>query len=147
MFRAGIATQYALRPLMLPRAARLAVILGVGAAVLLGINFLVQDPSVTSTWAGAFPIVVISVTIERFWEIWEQEGFAEALKPGILTLLVALLACPLLVAEPIRWLALKAPIVAVAIGLALCLLAGLYRGLRVTELVRFRRAAAEGAGR
>jgi hypothetical protein len=145
MFLCGIAAQYALKPLMLPRAARLAVILSVGAAVLLGVNYVVSDPSVTSTWAGALPIVVISVTIERFWEIWEQESFAEALKPGILTVLVALLACPLLVAEPVRWISMKAPIVAVLCGLILCLLIGRYRGLRLTEFLRFRRAATEGA--
>lgn len=145
MFLAGIAAQYALRPLMLPRVARLAVVLSIGAAVLLGVNYVVNDPSVTSTWAGAFPIVIIAVTIEKFWEIWEQESFPEALKTGALTLLVALLATPVLVATPVRWISSTAPIVGVLIGLVLCLVIGRYRGLRLTELIRFRPTArAEG---
>ena len=146
MIVAGLLAQLALRPLMLPRVARLAVVLSLGAGILLAVSHFVADPSVSSAWATAFPIVVVSVVIERFWEMWEQEGFGEASKTGFLTLVIAMLACPLLVASPVRWLSAEMPVVPVVAGAAVCVLLGRYRGLRLSELVRFR-PAANGAER
>ena len=40
-----------------------------------------------------------------------------------------------------RWMADRAPFVLSALGIALSILAGRYRGLRLTELVRFRPTA------
>ncbi len=121
--------------------ARLAVLLAVIANVLLAVNYFVDDPAVNASWAAAFPVVVMSVIIERFWEILEQESLTEALKTAALTLLAAVLASVILVAEPVSW-AERAPIALGVLGAALAVAIGRYRGLRLTELARFRPAAA-----
>lgn len=141
MLTAGLIAQPLLRPLRLPRVARLAVLMTIVSAVLLAANEFLDNPAVSSTWAAAFPVVVTAVVIERFSETWEQEGLLEALKVITLTLFVSALASPLLVAEPLRWMADRAPFVLGALGAALSILAGRYRGLRLTELVRFRPTA------
>ncbi len=68
---AGLGVRWALRPLHLPRAARLAVLLAVAAEALLAANTLVDSPQVGSTWATAFPLVVMAGIIERFWNAQE----------------------------------------------------------------------------
>ncbi len=138
---AGLVAEPLLRPLRLPRVARLAVLLAVIANVLLAVNYFVDDPAVNASWAAAFPVVVMSVIIERFWEIWEQESLTEALKTAALTLLAAVLASVILVAEPVSWAAERAPIALGVLGAALAVVIGRYRGLRLTELARFRPAA------
>ncbi len=141
MMLVGLVAQPLLKPLKLPRIARLSLILTFAAVVLLGANYFVDDPSVNNAWAGAFPVVVISVIIERFWDMWEQEGIGDALKTGFLTLLVAILACVLLVNEPVLWASRNVPLALALLGGILSLLAGRYKGLRLSELVRFRPAA------
>jgi hypothetical protein len=52
-------------------------------------------------------------------------------------------SAPLLVAEPVAWLAEHPPIypiVLVVVGVGLSVLIGLYRGLRLSEFIRFRPA-------
>lgn len=141
MMLAGLVLEPLLRPLHLPRVARLGVLLAVVAAVLIGASSVVSDPGVATTWTSAFPVVITAIFIERFWELWEQEGFKEASKVAALSLLVAVIASPLLVSYPVRWVSQQAPVALPAAGAILSLLIGRYRGLRLTELVRFRRAA------
>jgi hypothetical protein len=141
MLAAGMLVMPLLRPLRLPRVARLAVLLTVVSALLVGINALIDDPALSSEWASAFPVVVTAVVMERFAEAWEQEGPVDALKALALTLLVAMAASPILVAEPVRWVVERVPLALGIAGAALSVLAGSYRGLRLTEFVRFRPAA------
>jgi hypothetical protein len=138
MIVAGLLVQPILAPLRLPRVARLAVLLAIAAATLLATNSLIDNPAVNATWASAFPVVVTATIIERFWDVWEQEGVGGALATAGWTLIVALLACPLLVAEPVRWMAEHMPYTLALSGAVLSVVAGLYRGLRITELRRFR---------
>lgn len=140
---AGLIAEPLLMPSRLPRAARLAVLLAVLAGILLGASALVDDPAVSSNWTSAFPIVISAFIVERFWETWEQESLNEALKLGALTLLVSLVAAPLLVSYPVRWTVDQAPIALAIIGAVLSFVIGRYRGLRLTELKRFRPAAGE----
>ncbi len=141
MLLAGLIAQPLLDPLRLPRVARLAVLMAVVSSILLASNMLVDDPAVSPTWAAAFPVVVMAVIIERFSETWEQEGPVGALKTFSLTLLTAVLASLLLVAEPLRLMAERAPFVLGLLGIILSVAIGSYRGLRLTELLRFRPAA------
>lgn len=143
MVVAGLIAQPLLGPLRLPRVARLAVLLAVVADTLLAVNKLVDSPAVNATWAAAFPVVVTAVIIERLWDTWEQESLSSALVTGWWTLLAAVAASPLLVAEPVRWLANQMPFGLGLIGAAISILIGRYRGLRLTELIRFQPAAAK----
>lgn len=141
MLVAGLIVEPLLRPLKLPRVARLAVLLGVISGALLAVGFLGPDPSASRTWTAAFPVVVTAIVIEQFWGSWEQEGIRQALVTAFWTALAALLAAPFLVIEPVAWLAARPPFypfVLVLAGVALSVLIGFYRGLRLSELIRFR---------
>jgi 7 transmembrane helices usually fused to an inactive transglutaminase/Putative ATP-dependant zinc protease len=141
MMLAGLLIEPLLRPLRLPRVARLGVLLAVVAAVLIGLSSVISDPGVATTWTSAFPVVIISIFIERFWELWEQEGFKAASKVAAVSLLVAVLATPLLVSSPVRWVTQYAPVAFAIAGAVLSIVIGRYKGLRLTELIRFRPAA------
>jgi hypothetical protein len=142
MLVAGVLMQLGLRRLHLSRVVRLAVLMAVAAEILLAANAVIDDPQVERTWAAAFPIVVTSSIIEQLWGTWEQEGVRAALKTALWTLVVAVLACPLMVAEPVRSMADHAPFLFGVAVAAAAVLIGRYRGLRLGELVRFRPVAA-----
>lgn len=140
MLLIGLAAQWLLRPLRLPQVARLAILLAVGAEILLALNALVDSPQVKATWASAVPLVVISGIIERFWGMQEQTGLREALAATAKTVAVAVLASPVLIAAPVRDLAADKPFLFGLVAIVLVILVGRYRGLRLTELVRFQPA-------
>ena len=143
MLLAGLIIEPLLRPLKLPRVARLAVILAIVAGVLLALGLFGPDPSASRNWTAAFPVVIISAVIEQFWGSWEQEGIRPALISTLWTTLAALVAAPLLVIKPVAWLAEHPPyypFVLVIAGVGLSILVGLYRGLRLSEFIRFRPA-------
>ena len=143
MLVAGLIIEPLLRPLKLPRVARLAVIMGIVAGALLALGLFGPDPSASRNWTAAFPVVIVTIIIEQFWGSWEQEGLRQALISALWTALAALVAAPLLVAEPVAWLAEHPPIypfVLVIVGVGLSVLIGLYRGLRLSEFIRFRPA-------
>lgn len=146
MMSAGLIVQPLLSPLRLPRVARLAVLLAASSSTLLAVNALVDNPAVNATWAAAFPVVVTATIIERFWDVWEQENLRESLITAGWTLLAAVAASPILVAEPVRWMAERAPIMLALLGVVLSISIGSYRGLRLTELRRFRKVGTEGEG-
>lgn len=143
MLVAGLIIEPLLRPLKLPRVARLAVIMGIVAGALLALGLFGPDPSASRNWTAAFPVVIVTIIIEQFWGSWEQEGLRQALISALWTALAALVAAPILVAEPVSWLAEHPPIypfVLVVVGVGLSVLIGLYRGLRLSEFIRFRPA-------
>jgi hypothetical protein len=88
-------------------------------------------------------VVIVTIIIEQFWGAWEQESLRQALVGALWTALAGLVAAPLLVTEPVAWLAEHPPIypfVLVVAGVGLSVLIGLYRGLRLSEFIRFRTA-------
>jgi hypothetical protein len=84
-----------------------------------------------------FPMVILTMTVERMALLWEEHGPAEALKQGVGSLLVAVLAFLLMKNELLRHLVFVFP-ESLLIVLALTLLLGRYTGYRLTELWRFR---------
>ncbi len=84
-----------------------------------------------------FPMVILTMTVERMALLWEEHGPAEALKQGVGSLLVAVLAFLLMKNEVLRHLIFVFP-ESLLIVLALTLLLGRYTGYRLTELWRFR---------
>lgn len=147
MLVAGLIVEPLLRPLKMPRVARLAVILGLVCGALLALGQFGPDPSASRNWTAAFPVVVATIVIEQFWGSWEQEGLRQALVGALWTTLAAIAAAPLLVSKPITWLAEHPPIypfVLVGVGVGLSVLIGRYRGLRLSEFIRFRPALSKG---
>ncbi len=84
------------------------------------------------------PVVVTAGIVERFWSTWEQEGIRPALTVSLWILLVALLATLVLLGGPVQHLTAQTPYLMAGAGALLAILFGRYRGLRLTEVVRFR---------
>ncbi len=141
MIAAGLVVEVLLRPLSLPSVARMAALVAVVSTIMVLLDRYLNDHATHPTLIAALPVVVTAVIIEHFWSIWEQEGLHPALVTTGWTLLVALAASVVMLAEPIQSLAAHAPYALGIVGAALSILIGRYRGLRITEVIRFRPVA------
>lgn len=84
-----------------------------------------------------FPMVILTMTIEHMTIVWEERGAKQALQQAAGSLLVAVLAYPLLRLEFIQhFLFIYTELLLVV--LAITLLLGRYTGYRLTELWRFK---------
>ncbi|MDP9472132.1 MAG: RimK/LysX family protein [Chloroflexota bacterium] len=138
MLAVGLLIQPILRPLRLHRLARLTVLVATVVILLLTLLSLEGSLGATTTGGVTLPVVVTAGIVERFWSTWEQEGIRPALTVSLWTLLVALLATLVLLGEPVQQLTAQAPYLMAGAGALLAILFGRYRGLRFTEVVRFR---------
>lgn len=84
-----------------------------------------------------FPMVIMTMTIERMSIVWEERGAAEALKQGGGSLLVASLAYLVMNLEILRHLLFMFPELLLVL-LAVTMLLGRYSGYRLLELYRFK---------
>ncbi len=84
-----------------------------------------------------FPMVIITMSIERMSLIWEEFGSIEAIKQGIGTLMVASLGYLVMSNNYLGHLIFTFPELLLMV-LAATLLLGRYTGYRLTELWRFR---------
>ncbi|WP_219416272.1 7TM domain-containing protein [Pseudonocardia nigra] len=133
---AGFVAQPLLRRYRLPRVARLAVLVGVVSVVLVAVTRM-AGAGTGGIWGTALPVVVTAVMVERLWETWDLDGWRAAARDAVATLAVALLVTALLLAPVVRDLASTTPL-ALALACAVWAgVAGTYRGLRLTELLRF----------
>lgn len=87
-----------------------------------------------------FPMVIISMTIERMSILWEERGAAEAIQQGLGSLLVAVLAYLLMFNTWTEHLLFVFPELLLVL-LAITLLLGRYSGYRLFELFRFKALA------
>ncbi|EKF76146.1 hypothetical protein A11A3_01590 [Alcanivorax hongdengensis A-11-3] len=84
-----------------------------------------------------FPMVILTMVIERTSIVWEERGGPQSVKVAIGTMIAAIFCHLLMVWDPLVYLVFTFP------GLLLCqaavmVLMGHYRGYRLTELMRFR---------
>jgi hypothetical protein len=140
----AVAVEPVIRRLRLPRVARLAVLIGAVTMIIAG-NEAIFGADDNSVLGAAFPVVVLAAVIERFWECREEDGLGSALRGWLVTVGVAVLVSVLLVLPAVRTAIEARPLELAAALTGACILVGRYRGLRVSELVRFRVAAAGGA--
>src|SRR5699024_5443142 len=84
-----------------------------------------------------FPMVILTMTIERMSLVWEEHGPAEALQQGLGSLLVAALGYLLMTNKLLEHLVFVFPELLLLV-LAMTLLLGRYTGYRLTELWRFK---------
>ena len=84
-----------------------------------------------------FPMVIMTMTIERMNIVWEERGAKEAMKQGIGSLFVAALAYLIMSISQVQYLLFMFPELLLVL-LAVTLLLGRYRGYRLTELYRFK---------
>ncbi|WP_409318570.1 inactive transglutaminase family protein [Pseudomonas sp. KCJK9016] len=84
-----------------------------------------------------FPMVILTMTIERLSITWEERGASHALKVAIGTLFAASLAHLIMTIPELVYFVFTFPaILLILVGFMLAM--GRYRGYRLTELVRFK---------
>ncbi|RMG43034.1 MAG: hypothetical protein D6719_04610 [Candidatus Dadabacteria bacterium] len=84
-----------------------------------------------------FPMVIMSMTIERMSTVWDELGAWEALKHGAGSLFVAAIVYSVIKLETLQYIVFMFPETLLVV-LALALLLGRYSGYRLLELGRFR---------
>jgi len=89
---------------------------------------------------GLFPMVILTMTIERMSIVWEERGPAEAIQQGVGSLIVAAICFTVMEIDVLKHLFFVFPELLLWV-LAICLLLGRYSGYRLLELVRFKTLA------
>lgn len=115
------------------------------ASVLIVVVLLMAALSVFSHLLGIerglsvalFPMVIMTMTIERMSIVWEERGRNEALRQGLGSLFVAAIAYLVMTIHAVEHIVFVFPELLLVL-LALTLLLGRYTGYRLTELWRFR---------
>jgi hypothetical protein len=90
---------------------------------------------------GLFPIVIMTMTIERMTLVWEERGSGEALQQAAGSVLVGVVCYAVMNLRIVEHLLFVFPELLLVL-LAVTLLIGRYSGYRLTELYRFRVLAA-----
>jgi tellurite resistance protein TehA-like permease len=123
-----------LRLLLVPR---LAAVLTIVVLLMVAVSLLSQRLGFEiGLSVGLFPMVIMTMTIERMSIVWEERGSGEAIKQGLGSLLVAA-TCYLVMGLPlVEHLVFVFPEL-LLVTLAVTLLLGRYTGYRLTELFRF----------
>lgn len=142
----GLSVRFYLEHLKLLLVPRLAAIV----IVVIGVMALMSTVSFKLGFMGGlsvalFPIVILTMTIERMTVVWDEKGARESLVQAAGSLVVAIVCYLAMNAKVVEHLAFVFPEL-LLILLAIVLLLGRYSGYRLTELLRFR-VLAEKDGR
>jgi len=115
------------------------------AAILINVIFLMVGFSILTHKLGLerglsvalFPMVILTMTIERMSIVWEELGALDALKQGVWSMFAAVLAYLVMSVRYIEHLVFVFPEL-LLILLAGLILLGRYSGFRLLELLRFK---------
>lgn len=129
-----------LKLLLVPRLGALLIIVVIMMALLSVVSHKLGIERGLSV--ALFPMVIISMTIERMSILWEERGAADAIQQGLGSLLVAVLGYLLMFNRWTEHLMFVFPEL-LLILLAITLLLGRYAGYRLLELRRFKVLAKE----
>lgn len=91
-----------------------------------------------------FPMVILTMTVERMSVIWDERGPTEMLRLGLSSLIVAVIAYFIMINPYAEHIALVFPELLLVL-LAINLLLGRYSGFRLLDLPRFRILAGRSA--
>lgn len=139
----GLAFRFLLERLNLILVPRLSAVLVMVVMLMLGISFLSHELDIDRGISIAlFPIVILTMVIERMSITWEETGAFDAIKEGFGSLIIAVIAYFVMTNDQLGYLIFSFPELLLLI-LALCILAGRYTGYRVSELIRFKDLANE----
>jgi hypothetical protein len=139
----GLSVRFYLERLKLLAVPRLASVLIVVIIVMGALSILTHKLGVKAGLSVAlFPMVIITMTIERMSILWEERGPGEALVAGLGSLLTAAMAFVVMNVKLLEHLVFVFPELLLVI-LAGTLLLGRYSGYRLADLYRFR-ALAQG---
>jgi len=124
-----------LRLLLVPRLACMLVVV-IGLMVFMSI--LSERLGFTQGLSVAlFPMVILTMTIERMSIVWEERGAGETIKETLGTVVVAIAGYFVMTNPKLVHLLFNFPELLLVI-LTLCLAIGSYSGYRMSELLRFR---------
>lgn len=124
-----------LKLLLVPRLASIVIVVILIIAMLTVLSFKLGLERGLSI--GLFPIVIMTMTIERMTLVWEERGAGEAFQQGLGSMAVGVLCYLVMNLRIVEHLFFVFPELLLAV-LAVTLLVGRYRGYRLTELYRFR---------
>ncbi len=137
----GLAIRFYLENLKLLLVPRLAAVLIVVVTLMSFISIFSHQLGIYRGLSVAlFPMVILTMTIERMSIVWEERGPSEALQQGLGSLLVATIAYLVMSLDTLQHLVFLFPELLLLI-LAVTLLLGRYSGYRLTELFRFKALA------
>jgi hypothetical protein len=137
----GLLARFYLDQLRLLLVPRLAAILTVVIMLMIFISILSQSLELDSGLSVAlFPMIILTMTIERMCIMWDERGAADAIKSGVGSLVAAIIAFSVMNKPLVQYLMFAFPELLLVL-LALILWFGQYRGYRLLELVRFKALA------
>ena len=137
----GLLARFYLDQLRLLLVPRLAAILTVVILLMIFISVISQNLGLDSGLSVAlFPMVILTMTIERMCITWDERGAAEAIKSGVGSLVAAVISYWAMTFDPLQYLVFAFPELLLVL-LALILWFGQYRGYRLFELKRFKALA------
>ncbi len=140
----GLSIRFYLERLRLLLVPRLAAVLTVVVLLMLLVSILSHRLGIEIGLSIAlFPMVIMTMAIERMSIVWEERGPGEAMKEGVGTLLAAAVIYVLMITPQVQHFVLVFPETLLVV-LAATLLLGRYTGYRLTELFRFRELAGGG---
>jgi hypothetical protein len=139
----GLLARFYLDQLRLLLVPRLAAILTIVILLMVFISILGSNLGLEAGLSIAlFPMVILTMTIERMCITWDERGPGEALKSGAGSLTAAVIAYGAMSFQPLQYLIFAFPELLLVL-LALILLFGQYRGYRLLELFRFKALAGD----
>jgi hypothetical protein len=134
----GLLARFYLDQLRLLLVPRLASILTIVILLMIFISVISQNLGLDSGLSVAlFPMVILTMTIERMCITWDERGASEAIKSGVGSLIAAVISFGAMNYPPMQYLIFAFPELLLVL-LALILLFGQYRGYRLFELFRFK---------
>lgn len=133
----GLLARFYLTQLRLLLVPRLAAILTVVIIVMISIGLISLHLDLDSGLSVAlFPMVILTMTIERMCITWDERGAYEAIKAGAGSMFAATIAFGVMSYAPLQYLIFAFPELLLVL-LAIILWFGQYRGYRLVELFRF----------
>ncbi|MEO1574228.1 MAG: 7TM domain-containing protein, partial [Pseudomonadota bacterium] len=133
----GLTARFYLERLRLLLVPRLAAVLTVVVLLMLSISIVGHALDLeTGLSIALFPMVILTMVIERMSIVWDERGPSAAMTEGAGSLVVAIVAYLVMSIDRLEHLVFVFPEL-LLIVLGLCLLLGRYTGFRLTELARF----------
>lgn len=137
----GLVVRFWLERLKLLLVPRLTAILIVVVLLMAALSVITNDLGLHKGLSVAlFPMVILTMTIERISIVWEERGPGEAISSGLGSLLTAVMAYLVMNSKLLEHLVFVFPELLLVI-LGLTLLLGRYAGYRLMDLYRFRNLA------
>lgn len=140
----GLSLRSYLEHLKLQMLPRLSVVLTFVVVVIAGITLLGHKLGMEKALSvSLFPMVILTMTIERLSITWEERGGGHSFKVALGTLFAATLAHLLMSVPELAYFVFTFPaVLLVLVGFMLAM--GRYRGYRLTELMRFKAMTTKG---